>query len=116
MGRAFKTRLRRQEIKQSGKFDIVFKIADEYSIKVNKRGGEWCGGVRVAVAVDGGKRGGDGVDRRGGKWCGGVRVAVAVDGGKQGGDGVDRVDRRWIYLFIIFVVMPGGGGRRLAEK
>ncbi|GJS43473.1 hypothetical protein Tco_0568516 [Tanacetum coccineum] len=36
MGRAFKNRLRRREVKQSGEFDIVFKIVNEYSVKVNK--------------------------------------------------------------------------------
>nr|GEU90517.1 hypothetical protein [Tanacetum cinerariifolium] len=36
MGRVFKTRLQRREVKQSGEIDIVFKIVNEYSVKVNK--------------------------------------------------------------------------------
>nr|GEY39896.1 reverse transcriptase domain-containing protein [Tanacetum cinerariifolium] len=35
MGRAIKTRLQRREVKQSKEFDIVFKIIDEYSVRVN---------------------------------------------------------------------------------
>ncbi|GJU41437.1 reverse transcriptase domain-containing protein [Tanacetum coccineum] len=36
MGRVFKTRLWRRGVKLSGEIDIVFKIVDEYTVKVNK--------------------------------------------------------------------------------
>nr|GEV57162.1 putative reverse transcriptase domain-containing protein [Tanacetum cinerariifolium] len=36
MGRAIRTRLQRRRVKQSGKIDIVLKIIDEYTVKVNK--------------------------------------------------------------------------------
>ncbi|GJT62932.1 UPF0160 protein-like protein isoform X1, partial [Tanacetum coccineum] len=48
MGRAFKNRLRRREVKQSWEFDIVFKIVNEYSVKVNK-GVAWYGDVVAKV-------------------------------------------------------------------
>nr|GEV06827.1 hypothetical protein [Tanacetum cinerariifolium] len=38
--RGIKTRLRRREVKQSGKFNIMFKIVDEYWVKVNKMKGD----------------------------------------------------------------------------
>ncbi|GKA07707.1 hypothetical protein Tco_0686931, partial [Tanacetum coccineum] len=36
MGRVFKTRLRRQRVRQSGEIDTEFKTFNEYPVRVNE--------------------------------------------------------------------------------
>nr|GEX99516.1 reverse transcriptase domain-containing protein [Tanacetum cinerariifolium] len=54
MGRAIKTRLRRREVKQSGEFDIVFKLIEEYMvivIKMEEWRLWWCDGKEITKVV-----------------------------------------------------------------
>ncbi|GJZ71242.1 hypothetical protein Tco_0635093 [Tanacetum coccineum] len=101
MGRVFKTRLRRRGVKQSGEIDIEFRIADEYTVKVNKMvvtsGVDVWRGCR-GVVVDGMRR----LSRDSGGDGGGVVVVV------------DPSDEREEYAMMMMEVSPkflaGAGG------